>query len=1009
MIRRSLLLVVLFTSISVGVLAQNPTGTLSGHVTDGKDALPGVTITATSPAMQGTRAATTTANGDYIFTFLPPGDYRVKFELQGFQTVDTTVKVNAAQTQRIDATMPQTKVTEEVTVTGTYETVSSSAQASTTISNALTEKLPVTKDVTTAVALTPAVTQNGPRNALTISGANSYDNLFLINGVTVNENIRGGGIPLYIEDAVQETTTSTSAVSAEYGRFNGGVVNTLTRSGGNEIHGSVRDTLNNDKWTAPTPKTPSRIDNITPTYEATLGGFFLKDRLWFFGAGRDYKLNNNNYTTNDGTVPSLAIAHTLKDQRVEAKLTFALNPNNRLIASYIYYKTAETGREFYPAADLNTQIEPLIPNDLKAFNYTGVLTDNFFVEGQYSYRKETFKNYGCPYNGDLINGTPIYDYTLGTQANCSIFGANRGGPETRNNEDILAKGSWFLSTTAMGSHDLVFGLDQYKDMRQANNYQSSTDFVLDSDHTLYNTADPSIIYPVFFNDGLDMIDYWPIAQPAKQNDLRTQSGFINDRWRLNNNFSFNIGVRYDKNHAVNEDGAVTANDNKVSPRLALTYDPSGDNSMQVSAGYGKYVAAQQQNFLDANAAGGQPAFFGWLYDGPEINTNCDPANPTPTTCIPTQQAIQMVFNWFNSYCDAHGNCGTKYPAGPSFYGASIGYLNTKIDGSLRSPSADEFTLSASKRFGTTGLVRFDYINRKYVDLYEQEIDQSTGQVSDPFGNVYDVQKWINAPSYLNRKYWAYILQWQFRLIDKLDLGGNYTFSRAYGNVGTVENTGSGPIGNYYLNYPEFKQLSWNSPTADASIDQRHRARLYLIYDIFNTRHNRLSASLLQSYFSGTPYGASGSVRSINYVDSNIVAKYATPPPSVTYWYTSPDAFHWASTIRTDLGVDYSFHVPALGSDLEFFLNPRVTNVFNRQAVIAGSTTIYDPTNSSNMKAFNPFTTPHDSLVECPQGTPGAQCKASGANWQPRATFGQPTSAASYQTPRTFYLTLGVRF
>ena len=71
----------------------------------------------------------------------------------------------------------------------------------------------------------------------------SYENLFLVNGVTVNENLRGQAHDLYIEDAIQETTIATAGVSAEYGRFSGGVVNVITKSGGNLFSGSFRDTL----------------------------------------------------------------------------------------------------------------------------------------------------------------------------------------------------------------------------------------------------------------------------------------------------------------------------------------------------------------------------------------------------------------------------------------------------------------------------------------------------------------------------------------------------------------------------------------------------------------------------------------------------------------------------------------------------------------------------------------------------------------------------------------------
>ncbi|MCJ7442457.1 MAG: carboxypeptidase-like regulatory domain-containing protein, partial [Thermoanaerobaculaceae bacterium] len=151
-----------FLICAVGVLAfalpafaQAPTGTLSGRVDDGKDALPGVLVTLTSPNLQGVRTALTGVNGDYIFTFLPPGEYKVRFELAQFQTQETTVKINAAQTQALNATLPQVKVAEEVTVTGTYETISGGSNAATTLTKQLVDELPVLRTIAGAVIASP--------------------------------------------------------------------------------------------------------------------------------------------------------------------------------------------------------------------------------------------------------------------------------------------------------------------------------------------------------------------------------------------------------------------------------------------------------------------------------------------------------------------------------------------------------------------------------------------------------------------------------------------------------------------------------------------------------------------------------------------------------------------------------------------------------------------------------------------------------------------------------------
>ena len=236
---RFVLVAAMLFAVALPALAQNPTGTLTGRANDGKDPLPGVTVTVTSPNLQGARTAVTEVTGAYLFPFLPAGDYHVRFELMGFQTLDTTIKINAAQTSTLNASMPTAKVAEEVTVTGTYDNISSGQQVATTYDQSLINTLPVARGITSAAILTPGVATTGPSGYLSISGAMSYENLYMVNGVVIQDNVRNTPNVLYIEDAIQETTTQTAAISAEYGRFAGGIVNTLTKSGGNEFHAIV--------------------------------------------------------------------------------------------------------------------------------------------------------------------------------------------------------------------------------------------------------------------------------------------------------------------------------------------------------------------------------------------------------------------------------------------------------------------------------------------------------------------------------------------------------------------------------------------------------------------------------------------------------------------------------------------------------------------------------------------------------------------------------------------------
>jgi hypothetical protein len=994
--KRSWILALILVLVALPMFAQNPTGTLTGHVTDGKDALPGVTVTVSSPNLQGTRSAVTTVNGDYILTFLPPGDYRVHFEMQGFQTLDTSRKISAAQTSRLDAVMPAAKVAEEVTVTGSYETISTSGTASTTMEASLQNKLPVARDLQAAVALAPGVSTTGPSGNITISGAQSYESLYMVNGVEVNENLRGQPTNLFIEDAIQETTVSTSGISAEYGRFSGGVVNTLTKSGGNEVHGSFRTTFDNDKWTATTPLTVehSRADKINETYEATLGGYVWKDRIWYFLAGRDRKISGSDQTW----ITDIVFPTGQTEKRYEGKLTFAVTPEHRFVGSYIDRKREWTGY-YFPSLHIVDAGDSIysrqIPEDLKAFNYTGVLADNFFVEGQYSERTLQFQNSGGAFKGDLIKGTVVYSNTQGYVGNAAIF---CGGcePEDRNNKDYLGKGSWFLSTQSMGSHDVVFGADQYEDYHFSVNHQSPSDYWFSATTFVFGGPNGQSWWPVVYGDGSADVDWYPILLIGNGATFKQTGVFINDKWRLNNNWSFNIGARYDKNDGQTSVGIKVAKDSEISPRLGVVFDPKGDGEWVFNAGLARYVMTIANTGNVADQSPQQPASFIWGYYGPDFNTDCDPA--TGTNCIGVQQVLQGVWDWFDSI----GGTNSQ----PD-YGFSLPGYNRVIKGSLDSPYAEEISAGFSKRLGTNGLFRLDYVHRNYKNAYTTVVTQATGSVEiNALGKDWGTQDlgYIQNSDFLKRTYDGVSLQANYRLHDRLTIGGNYTWSHTFGNL-NGETSGSGPVTTTGTPdyYPEYQDPKWSNPSGDLATDQRHRGRVWVVWDAISSRHNTLSVSLMQSYFSGTPYGASGSIYSYPYVTN---PGYYNRPSTVTYYFTGRDAYRTDNITRTDLSVNYGFRFPALGKDVEVFVIPQVTNLFNEHGVTSVNTTVYTRYNGSSWLLFDPFNT---TPKECPQGTAAATCKADGDNWQKGPSFGKPTGPTNYQTPRVFSLSVGFRF
>src|SRR6266851_175387 len=266
----------------------NPTGTISGHVVDPDGlAVPGATVTAKSAVLQGVRPVTTSANGDYIIPFLPAGEYEVTFELQGFRTVTRAISVKMAETLALNVTLVLATVAESVTVTGASPDIVPTATIAANFKKDALERLPVGRALNDAVLLAPGAAGNGPSGNIMMAGGLSFESQYLVNGVVINENLRGQALNLFIEDAIQETKVSTGAISAEYGRFGGGVVNMITKSGGNIFSGSFRTTFENDAWRSLTPfPTDRTVDKVTPTYEMTAGGPVVKDQLWYFGAGR---------------------------------------------------------------------------------------------------------------------------------------------------------------------------------------------------------------------------------------------------------------------------------------------------------------------------------------------------------------------------------------------------------------------------------------------------------------------------------------------------------------------------------------------------------------------------------------------------------------------------------------------------------------------------------------------------------------------------------------------------
>src|SRR5262249_24016080 len=156
----------------------------------------------------------------------------------------------------------------------------------------------------------------------------------------------------------------------------------------------------------------------------------------------------------------------------------------------------------------------------------------------------------------------------------------------------------------------------------------------------------------------------------------------NDNWRWNSRVTFNLGVRWDKNHGVDGANQLIANDSGISPRLAVVWDPKGDGKWSVSGSFAKYVASLSNAVADSSSAGGNPATLQFTYLGPSINPDSSAAS-----LVTPDQALQQLFAWFNA------NGGTSMvPSASSVPGVSV-----KIPNSLDSPNVLAYAFGVSRQ------------------------------------------------------------------------------------------------------------------------------------------------------------------------------------------------------------------------------------------------------------------------------------------------------------------------
>ncbi|MPZ18698.1 MAG: hypothetical protein GEV06_12400 [Luteitalea sp.] len=293
--------------------AQLTTGTIAGAVTDDSGAiLPGVSVTVESDRLiGGSRSTITDDRGEYRFDNLVPGTYALRFELTSFKAVEREeIRIAAGFVATVDMVLELGDLEETVTVSGAAPVIDTRSNVQQTIMNQeLLEEIPTGRDVWSVGKLIPGVTvatydvggtQGMQQSAVSAHGSRSDDKTFAIDGLAVNWPGGGGGSTMvyYDQGMFEEVNYQTSAIPAEIAI--GGIhMNMVTKSGGNTWRGDARyywadDSLQAENFDQVSEQFDFPGGNpITEQYDlnATLAGPVVRDRIWFFGSYRRWKVD----------------------------------------------------------------------------------------------------------------------------------------------------------------------------------------------------------------------------------------------------------------------------------------------------------------------------------------------------------------------------------------------------------------------------------------------------------------------------------------------------------------------------------------------------------------------------------------------------------------------------------------------------------------------------------------------------------------------------------------------
>ena len=600
----------LFTCAELAVAGQaQTTGSIVGRITDESGAvLPGVAVTATSPALQLPQVTgVSDAQGDYRLTPLPIGTYEVSYTLQGFQTVRRdSLRLTAGFVARVDVALKVGAIEESVTVSATPTVDVASSGPVTVLTRETLEVVPSSRaGIITLMNQSPSVrsqldvggSQSNQLPAMRVYGiATQATSWLVLDGVvTTDAGQTGGGGSYFDYASFEEARMQTIANDVE--TPNRGInLNLIVKSGGNEFHGDASWEQTSSAFASTNLDDELRGLGISSPNNlerrfyggADIGGRIIRNKLWFYSGARG-RLNRENplgVTQPDGTPGIVEQTQFMVTNKMSSQVT----RSQRLVFFDYYQRLIKddpvTVQQGYETKQNNYQ-----PQHTTKLEWQGVKGNSLVASLQVSrWRVHVTQNIRGtgPEKNDI--GIP---YTSGTNAGAGNVVDHYRPWATRGSI------SWFRPDLFMGSHDFKAGYDDVK-TTSGRGWDSRVGTVAKGD------------YGLRFNNGraIEILTYNAPNYPLTT--VHSTAMYFADKWSVGRRLTLNLGFRWARDDgyipeqcrdtgtffpANCTDHIQGATQRSLVPRLYATYDLTGDGKTALKGGWGRFADWRNGNHV----------------------------------------------------------------------------------------------------------------------------------------------------------------------------------------------------------------------------------------------------------------------------------------------------------------------------------------------------------------------------------------------------------------------------